>query len=79
MDELLLGKLNKEYCLYFYVIMVIQLVFLSFACIGFLFLIINFKKITFISLVNQMGVLFVLFLGYLQSRILYSMCNNSLN
>lgn len=79
MDELFLGKLSKEYCLYFYIIMVIQLVFLSLSVIGFLFFIINFKKVTLISLINQMGVLFVLFLGYLQSRILYSMCNNSLN
>ena len=49
MNELLFGKLSKEYCLYFYVIMVIQLVFLSLAVIGFLFFIINFKKIKFVS------------------------------
>lgn len=75
MYELLLGKLNQDYCKFFYILMIFNLfVVLLPTILVFIYLIFK-NKITFIILFNQLFMIFLAFLVYLQSRIFYSMCH----
>ena len=76
MDQMLLGKLKDErYCLFFYVIMVIQLFFLVLGAIGLVFCCFKLKKISMHLLLNNLAVFIFAILSYLQTRIFYSMCH----
>ena len=74
MYELFFGKLNQNYCNYFYILMIFNFTVLI-PCL-LLFLLFIFKnKITLVPFLNQLFLVFLAFLVYLQSRILYSMCH----
>ncbi len=74
MYELLFGRLNQDYCLYFYILMIFNFAVLVPCLLLFLLFILK-NKITLFSFLNQLFLVFLAFLVYLQSRILYSMCH----
>jgi len=68
------GKINQDYCLYFYFLMVISFIILLFLVFGLLkCLLINKFNIHIIN-AHILG-LVTYFLVYFQSRLLYSMCH----
>ena len=75
MYDLLFGRLNQDYCNFFYILMIINLFALLLPTILIFIYLILKNKITFITLFNQLLMIFLAFLVYLQSRILYSMCH----
>ena len=75
MYELLFGKLNQDYCKFFYILMIFNLFFILLpSVLAFIYFILKFK-VNFILLFNQIFMVFLAFLVYLQSRIFYSMCH----
>lgn len=75
MYELLLGKLNQDYCNFFYILMIFNLFFILLpSVLALIYFILKFK-VNFILLFNQLFMVFLAFLVYLQSRIFYSMCH----
>jgi hypothetical protein len=71
------GPISSQYCLYFYILSVIGLVFFAMVFIGIVFTGIS-KKLGFefyaISILYSFNFLFM----YLQNRLLYNMCGNSI-
>jgi uncharacterized membrane protein len=76
LQQTFFGPLDKQYCLYFYVLSVIGLVFVFIVLVGALVMGISKKKgIEFYlsALVGSLG--YAIF--YFQNRLLYSMCLGS--
>ena len=75
MYELFFGKLNQDYCKFFYILIIFNLfIILLPTILAFIYFILK-NKINFISLFNQLFMVFLAFLIYLQSRVFYSMCH----
>ena len=73
------GPLNKEYCLYFYVLSIIFGITFLLLVIGVLIVIIkDYKKIDLKIGFNLILLLINAFLVYFVNRLLYSMCSRSL-
>ena len=73
------GPLNKEYCLYFYVLSIIFGITFLLLAIGVLIAIIkDYKKIDLKIGFNLILLLINAFLVYFVNRLLYSMCSKSL-
>lgn len=75
----LFAPLDKDYCLLFYWLTVVNFIFLAVASLGFLSsLILLFRgKITFMSGMYSFLMILVYGLMYFQSRLFYSMCVTS--
>ena len=77
----LLGPLGKEYCVYFYILMIVSLVFILATVLG-LFVLVptirNAKDLTTSIILPLIAVVFSYGLLYLQSRLLYNMCISSI-
>ena len=77
------GPLPKSYCLYFKVITIVIFIMFILSLISFVFLIFIgekklFKNKTRLSLGVSVAVLIGYFVEYLTARLLYTMCNKSL-
>ena len=72
----IVAPLDKDYCLIFYWLTVVNFVFLAIACLGFIgTLIMLFRgKITMMSAFYSFLMILVYALMYFQSRLFYSMC-----
>jgi len=72
------GPLPREYCVYFYALSIIfGLIFVfSVMSIAF-FIVMHFKKVNAMFIVNSVLVLFNTFLAYIANRLLHTMCVKS--
>lgn len=72
----LFAPLDKDYCLLFYWLTVVNFIFLAVAGLGFISsLVLLFRgKITFMSGIYSFLMILVYALMYFQSRLFYSMC-----
>ena len=71
------GPIGNEYCLYFYILSVIGMLFFVMVLVGILFTGVTKKmgiEFYFISFLYSFNFLFM----YLQNRLLFNMCGNSL-
>jgi len=71
------GPIGSEYCLYFYILSVIGMLFFVMVLVGILFTGVTKKmgvEFYLISLLYSFNFLFM----YLQNRLLFNMCGNSL-
>lgn len=74
----LFGPMGDEFCLYFYILAVIKLVFFFMIIAGIIYTGIRKKlgpEFYFLSILLSFGYL----LSYLENRLLFNMCGNSLN
>lgn len=73
------GPLGQEYCMYFYVLSIIFGVsfVLSLISIGS-FIVMHYKKVDTMFVMNSILILFNTFLAYLANRLLNTMCVKSL-
>ena len=73
------GPLGQEYCMYFYVLSIIFGVsfVLSLISIGS-FIVMHYKKVDTMFVMNSIFILFNTFLAYLANRLLNTMCVKSL-
>ena len=74
LSEIFFTPLSKEYCMYFYLMMVIFFVFLVMTMFTIIVRIIKHNKKTDYLLLTTNA--FTLALVYFQNRLLYSMCVN---
>ena len=73
------GPLGKEYCVYFYVLSIIFGVTFIFTAISIAyFIIMHYKKVDTMFVVNSFFVLLNTFLAYLVNRIMNAMCVKTL-
>jgi hypothetical protein len=72
------GPLPREYCVYFYALSIIfGLIFVfSVMSIAF-FIVMHFKKVNAMFIINSALVLFNTFLAYIANRLLHTMCVKS--
>ena len=72
------GPLPREYCVYFYALSIIfGLIFVfSVMSIAF-FIVMHFKKVNTMFIINSALVLFNTFLAYIANRLLHTMCVKS--
>ena len=73
----LFGPIGSEYCLYFYILSVIGLLFFSIVIIGALFTGLS-KKLGFSFYAAAFLYSVTFLMAYLQNRLLYNMCGNSI-
>ena len=73
------GPLPREYCVYFYALSIIfGLIFVfSVMSIAF-FIVMHFKKVNTMFIINSALVLFNTFLAYISKRLLHTMCVKSI-
>ena len=73
------GPLPREYCVYFYALSIIfGLIFVfSVMSIAF-FIVMHFKKVNTMFIINSALVLFNTFLAYISNRLLHTMCVKSI-
>jgi hypothetical protein len=73
----LFGPISKDYCLYFYILSVIGLVFFALALFGAVY--VGMSKGKGVDyFIPAIAASFVYFLTYLQNRLLYNMCAKTL-
>lgn len=74
LNEILFSRLSKEYCAYFYLMMVIFFIFLLMAMFTVIVHIVKYnKKTDYLLMITNTFTLAVI---YFQNRLLYSMCVN---
>lgn len=74
------GPLNKDFCIYFLFLTIIYFSVLVLALIiEIIYIIKNYNKLNLRLFINAILIFSNLFLGYFVNRILFSICNNSLN
>ena len=77
--DMYFGPLNKDSCIYFFVMSVIFFIFLVIALFAQFFVIIKSYKVLNFNLILNAGLVSInLFLIYYVNRIFYTMCNKSL-
>lgn len=73
------GPLPREYCVYFYILSVIcGFIFITSAISIAYFMLIHFKKVNTMFVINSLMVLFNTFLAYIANRLLHTMCVKSI-
>jgi hypothetical protein len=73
------GPLPREYCVYFYFLSIIfGLIFASSALSIAYFMIMHFKKVNTMFVINSLMLLFNTFLAYIANRLLHTMCVKSI-
>ena len=69
------GPLPREYCIYFYILSIIFGSMFALSVISIItFIILHFKKVNAMFIVNSALVLINLFLAYISNRLLHTMC-----
>lgn len=76
LHELFFGVLGKEYCNFFYFLMVIQFLGLITAAVAVLTNLLTSKKLNLYMVVASLSYLVLFSFGYITQRMLYSMCLN---
>jgi hypothetical protein len=73
------GPLPREYCVYFYILSIIfGFIFVSSAVSIAYFMIMHFKKVNTMFVINSLMILFNTFLAYIANRLLHTMCVKSI-
>ena len=73
------GPLPREYCVYFYILSIIFGVSFAFSVVGIAyFMVMHFKKVNTMFVINSLMVLFNTFLAYIANRLLHTMCVKSI-
>jgi hypothetical protein len=73
------GPLPREYCVYFYALSIIFGFLFAFSTVSIAyFMIMHFKKVNMMFVVNSLLVLFNAFLAYIANRLLHTMCVKSI-
>ena len=73
------GPLNKDSCIYFFILSFIFFVALIVALfMHILFFVKNFKQVNFKFVTNAILIFFNIFIIYFVNRLLYTMCSKSL-
>lgn len=73
------GPLPREYCVYFYILSVIcGFIFVTSAISIAYFMLMHFKKVNTMFVINSLMVLFNTFLAYIANRLLHTMCVKSI-
>jgi len=72
------SPLGKEWCLYYFVILVFVFLFLVASVLTAIFALFNIKKFSFAQIYLLLIPVITNVILYYQSRIIYSMCLNSL-
>lgn len=73
------GPLPREYCVYFYILAIIfGVMFVTSALSIAYFMIMNFKKVNTMFVVNSLMILFNTLLAYIANRLLHTMCVKSI-
>jgi hypothetical protein len=69
------GPLPREYCVYFYILSIIFGIMFALSVISIIvFMVLHFKKVNMMFLVNSSLLLINLFLAYISNRLLHTMC-----
>jgi len=72
------GPLPREYCVYFYILSIIfGFLFATSIVSVTYFMIMHYKKINMMFVVNAFLAIFNTFLGYIANRLLHTMCVKS--
>lgn len=73
------GPLPREYCVYFYILSVIcGVIFVTSAISIAYFMLMHFKKVNTMFVINSLMILFNMFLAYVANRLLHTMCIKSI-
>jgi hypothetical protein len=73
------GPLPREYCVYFYILSIIFGLIFAFSAVSIAyFMVMHFKKINTMFVINSLMVLFNTFLAYIANRLLHTMCVKSI-
>ena len=73
------GPLPREYCVYFYALSIAcGIIFVSSILSITYFMVIHFKKVNMMFIVNSSLILLNTFLAYLANRLLHTMCVKSI-
>ena len=73
------GPLPREYCVYFYLLSIISgIIFVSSVISIAYFMIMHFKKVNTMFVINSALILFNTFLAYIANRLLHTMCVKSI-
>ena len=73
------GPLPREYCVYFYILSVIcGFIFVTSTISIAYFMLMHFKKVNTMFVINSLMVLFNTFLAYVANRLLHTMCVKSI-
>jgi hypothetical protein len=73
------GPLPREYCIYFYALSIAcGIIFVSSILSITYFMVIHFKKVDMMFIVNSSLILLNTFLAYLANRLLHTMCVKSI-
>jgi hypothetical protein len=73
------GPLNKDSCVYFFILSFIFFILLFVALsIHIFFYFKNFKQLNLTNIMNTIIIIFNIFIVYFVNRLLYTMCNKSL-
>lgn len=73
------GPLPREYCVYFYLLSIFfGFAFIMSALSIAYFLVMHFKKVNTLFIVNSIFILLNTFLGYIANRLLNTMCVKSI-
>ena len=76
LNDYLFGELSVDYCVYFYILSVIQFSVGMFMVLSLLFMLtLGSKKVNSLMVMPVLMGSFAYFVLYLQSRILHSMCS----
>ena len=73
------GPLPREYCVYFYILSIIFGLSFVFSAVGIAyFMVMHFKKVNTMFVINSLMVLLNTFLAYFANRLLHTMCVKSI-
>jgi hypothetical protein len=73
------GPLPREYCVYFYILSIIFGLIFAFSAVSIAyFMVMHFKKVNTMFVINSLMVLFNTFLAYIANRLLHTMCVKSI-
>jgi asparagine N-glycosylation enzyme membrane subunit Stt3 len=76
--DLLVGPVGKEWCLISFILVIIALLSFVGALFGTLLAIFKLKKFSFTTIFSIVFALLLSGIAYMQSRVIYTMCMNSL-
>jgi asparagine N-glycosylation enzyme membrane subunit Stt3 len=75
--ELLVGPVGKEWCLISFILVIIALISFVGALFGALLAIFKLKKFSFTTIFSIVFALLLSGMAYMQTRVIYTMCLNS--
>ncbi len=72
------GPLPREYCVYFYILSIMSGIIFAFSAVSIAYvMIMHFKKVNSMFVINSSMILFNSFLAYIANRLLHTMCVKS--